>query len=443
MKVSRYNILVKLSPTESLIYNSHSGALSKIDSHLAEVIGTSDSAVNEDGLSKLEIQALAEMLRCGYIIDDNVDEVKKIQAEIAEQRCNKNQLKLVIAPTLDCNFGCPYCFEQPKHGQMDQLVQKAIKELLRQKLSMGTIERVSVVWYGGEPLLAKALIFSLSQDLIGICRKFNVHYRASIITNGYLIDEDTAERMYENHIRFAQITVDGSRMVHNQRRFLRTNPEIDTYSKIIDGINILNLHNIHVSVRINVDTSNQVNIKHSVQELSDEISDKQRTNIYLGHVFSYENGALPNECLTKEEFCHCQMDCALELKNVGFDQALKRLYPKKRIIYCSAPLDNVFVIDPFGFLYKCWNDICEQEHSIGTVQEYINGYPMQAETEKWSNYSALEKEPCSKCTLFPICGGGCPRQVIHLKSDNVCEYTEAAIRDMMYLQYSMRHKEGG
>jgi radical SAM protein with 4Fe4S-binding SPASM domain len=51
----------------------------------------------------------------------------------------------------------------------------------------------------------------------------------------------------------AQITIDGCEKRHNQRRFLKSNPEKGTYDQILQGINQFARRGIKVSVRMNVD----------------------------------------------------------------------------------------------------------------------------------------------------------------------------------------------
>lgn len=41
------------------------------------------------------------------------------------------------------------------------------------------------------------------------CQRYNVTYTADIITNGYLLDEDTCKELFKCRIKRAQITVDG------------------------------------------------------------------------------------------------------------------------------------------------------------------------------------------------------------------------------------------
>ena len=50
-------------------------------------------------------------------------------------------------------------------------------------------------WFGGEPLLAPEIVESLSQRLIALADERGIEYDAGIITNGYLLDQDTVDML--------------------------------------------------------------------------------------------------------------------------------------------------------------------------------------------------------------------------------------------------------
>ena len=91
-------------------------------------------------------------------------------------------------------------------------------EALTIEKHLGGVKYLSVAWFGGEPLVGMPVIESLSQRIIALCKEKNVQYSASIITNGYLLTKEVAEKLKEYHVRSAQITVDGPKEIHDTRR---------------------------------------------------------------------------------------------------------------------------------------------------------------------------------------------------------------------------------
>lgn len=438
MKASQYNIINMFSEDKGIAYNSYSGALVEISSEFCNILKQIESGKEQNILSEHEQEILSNMKRCGFIIDDVVDESAEFQKIIERQRKNEKALKLVIAPTLNCNFECPYCFEECRTGKMSDDVQDSIVRFVDVKLQNGAVQTVSVTWYGGEPLLEKNIIYSLADRLIDLCAKYNVDYTSSIITNGYLIDSISAEGLKNSKVKFAQITIDGDKDFHNRRRHLKGNLTDDTYDKIISGINILNSFGIRVSIRINVDSENNENIKKGISELSSRIKDKSKTSVYLGHVFDSEhNGYCQSTgCLSYEQFGQCRLDSAELIENSGFMKSIQNSYPRLRPNYCMATLQSSFVIGPYGEMYKCWNDIGHIEYSIGTTDTYTENQIASTEENSWLEYSPLDDEKCKSCGVLPICGGACPRDIVHSGKGHVCESDYYIVKDLMNFYYN-------
>ena len=81
---------------------------------------------------------------------------------------------------------------------MSKDIQDKIVEYVRRQVS--TISQLSVNWYGGEPLLAIDVIESLTEHFLKICKENNITYSSTIITNGYLLDMETVNRLIEYQI---------------------------------------------------------------------------------------------------------------------------------------------------------------------------------------------------------------------------------------------------
>ena len=67
---------------------------------------------------------------------------------------------------------------------MNADVKKNIIDLVKDHAAAG--KNISVVWYGGEPLLDFESVCMLSKSFIDVCRTYGVNYHASMLSNGYL-----------------------------------------------------------------------------------------------------------------------------------------------------------------------------------------------------------------------------------------------------------------
>src|ERR1051326_4270368 len=146
---SRYNIPVPLKDGRRVVYNSLTQALAVWqveDVKAYEKIIAGDT----EGVPRKIFQ---DLLRGGYIVNENIDEVKVLEDMYTRHRFDTQNVVLTIAPTMACNFVCDYCFQgQDKpHETMSQGVQDAIISMMERAAPQ--VKTVGVCWYGGEPLV--------------------------------------------------------------------------------------------------------------------------------------------------------------------------------------------------------------------------------------------------------------------------------------------------
>lgn len=141
MKISRWLTLVKTNNNGTLAWSSYTGALAKVDREFLAVIEAMKSGENVCNDSHL----VREMTRCGFIVGDDVDEFAAYGELVGREKLRADSLKLVIAPTLDCNFSCPYCFETRRNVIISREIQKAIARYARKKLEAESVKAFSVV----------------------------------------------------------------------------------------------------------------------------------------------------------------------------------------------------------------------------------------------------------------------------------------------------------
>lgn len=218
MKKSRYNKIIHLEDGKTIAFNSVTCALAEVDEEFLDTLENIEH-INIDEVSPEKKELIDNMMEGNYIVDDKMDELKLLKFRNYSGKFSSNGVGLVIAPTLACNFACPYCYETAKSGMITEEVQASLLEMIEDTAKHKY--DVDITWYGGEPLLAKDIVFNFSKKAIAICEREGVKYRAYIVTNGYLINEEIVEEMKKAHITGAQITVDGPPSIHNTRRILK------------------------------------------------------------------------------------------------------------------------------------------------------------------------------------------------------------------------------
>lgn len=407
MKKSKYNILFEHNGSK-YAFNSFTCALNKVNDNFINILDCIESNTKEKCIE--DKQLIDNMLQAGYLIDDDHDELKALQFFNFNKKFNDDKLYITIAPTLACNFACPYCYETAKPGIMTQEVQDKTIEFIRKNLK--NKKHLIVLWFGGEPLLAKDVIYNLSSRMISMCEEMDINYSATMVSNSYLLDEETAINLKKFRIGRVQVTIDGPEKTHNLRRKLKNSNE-PTFHKILRNICNLKKVGIPIVIRINVDKTNV----HSVNELIDvlETYDLKDQYAYLGYTRSYDESCptkMSSDCLDLSEYGTLSATFAELLAKRGFDNIIKSTYPSVKAIHCSANALNSFIIAPTGDLYKCENIIGDINHCIGNIftscnENHVENVKHKMNGIDWLLYSPFEYNKCRECNILPICMGGC------------------------------------
>lgn len=242
LKESAYNFIYDdLGKDQIVFYNSRTGALAVVHEDQYKQY----KGFQEKGKEIEDAEFLKNLLKCGYLLPAEVDEKFLIKTNMMQGRYNKNLLSLTIAPTMACNFRCIYCFEKGHYGNslMDGETQIALMNFIKSHLD--GVKNINVTWFGGEPLLGMSVIESLSEQIIALCEEKELQYQAGIITNGYLLTPENAEKLKKYNVRYAQVTVDGPKEIHNERR-----PTVNgqgTYDVIMNNLkSICGILHVHV-----------------------------------------------------------------------------------------------------------------------------------------------------------------------------------------------------
>ena len=126
--------------------------------------------------------------------------------------------ELILLPTEKCNLRCTYCYEDFAIGRMSEATQVAIERFIDRRVP--ELVELRLNWFGGEPLVAKAVVLRLAQHAKKVCDQHGVVLKGGMTTNGYLLDAELLDRLLDNDHDFFQITLDGWEESHDAvRRF--------------------------------------------------------------------------------------------------------------------------------------------------------------------------------------------------------------------------------
>ncbi len=387
MKKSKYNYLVSRKENQSLLFNTRNHALIEVDDDTLKKYnnGTLDSEI---------VEAMSEL---GFLIENDVDELKEMQEDYEKFCVDHSRLELTVMTTERCNFRCPYCYQN--HEAKDMTLEKAqtlckfLKEIYKNET-----HTVDLSWFGGEPLLNPEPIFLVEKLL----REWNFGGYSHITTNGYLLTDEMLERFRkETRIDSLQITLDGTTEQHNAtRRHVSGKP---TYEVICKNIQNAVAKGFYVTIRLNLNKENE-NIDPFLKELEQLRLDRTRYEIHItnAHNFEYSEKLKNFYYDTPEEFseAYTKVQDSLIRANYRFQKNWTK------DAGCSFERDNVFLVSCDLNLYLCTS--CELSEYFKQGYIRIDGSLYLNENyRKRRELSVFKEEECRECIVLPMCMGAC------------------------------------
>lgn len=415
---SKYNFLVELEEGRYVLYNSYTNNLVELTVEDWEKI-----KLIKEGNRIIDKDLIDELIEECILVEDDELIYQKVKLSRLNTRFRSDIIHLTIVPTMGCNFACPYCFEKDVHDRktMSAEIQDGVIEFIKKYQNL---HYLSIDWYGGEPLLA----FNVIENIMNKINTLNIEsFHSSIVTNGYLLNESIINKFKELGIKRMQLTIDGLKDTHNQRRPHKT--QKDSFETIINNLILTSqlYPELEVHVRVNIDKDNSEEF-FMLNEYLRKIINSTNIYAYPAYITDY------NSCNTG--FCLLnRLDQAdFALKNGDKYPFDRFYYPRTRINECTARFANSFVIGPEGELYRCWCDVGESSKICGSIYEGVTNADVHT---KYMTYEdPLFDTQCKECSYFPICNGGCVLRRINNKGNNnldLCTIQKGRIEDFIKL----------
>ena len=415
LKQSRFNFTYKRADDETVIYNTFSKAIITLND--AEYRCFQNEQYSE------EMQL--EMKEQGILVDRDFDELSFLKYFHYKTKFSNAVLYLTIAPTLDCNFACPYCYENRRKGKMNPEVQEAICGYIEEMLQSGA-ETVDISWYGGEPLLYFDVVENLSERISGLCRQYGRILKMHMVTNGYLLTPEIIQRLDELGVTRIQITLDGVAEHHNITRPLRDGT--GTFEKIVRNLRLFEDSPIAVVIRMNVDNRNCADYQ-EIQQLIETL-DNPNISLYASPVedLNKDRDNSISEFMSMDQFESFTVQTCGEGGATSNDFAVM----DNRYCFCTAETENCYVVDDRGDFYKCWDEVGRTEYRCFNILDREN-----ADYSHIASFVAADPfsdDKCRSCVFLPLCFGGCKFQRAHL-SKSVCGFTDQTLRQYLETMY--------
>lgn len=307
------------------------------------------------------------------------------------QKKPKNITGYTIFPTTDCNARCFYCFElgRSRFPMSEETAHKVAKYISEHCGG----EKVSISWFGGEPLFNKQAI----EIICGELRKESIEFKSTAVSNGYLFDEETVKRAVTDwNLKKVQITLDGTEVVYNKAKafiYKNTNP----YQTVLTNLGHLLDAEVTVQIRLNMDLYNAEELLRLVDELAQKFQNRKGFHVYAHYIF---DGNTPMaESHTEIEWAEReQAMIRLEEKIASYGFSGKGGFSKNyRLNFCMADSGKAVTILPNGDIGLC--EHFSEDEFIGHIDSDRFD---EAMVKSWRK-TAPEIPECAKCFYYPEC----------------------------------------
>lgn len=422
-KSSNYNYFVD-DFKNFTVYNTRTGSILSGESHkmdFEQFINEPNSFMNHEYFDILHSS--------GIVIDEKCDELLELH-ELHNSIATK-RLKITIAPTLNCNFICNYCFVDINKGEIKNQLLDGILHYIEQKCVEQSVEKCDIIWFGGEPLLVIEKVEYFMSKFKKLSEKYNFSSQSSIVTNGYFLSLDVFERLIENAILSIQVTLDGVSENHNK---YRTQEDLKPTFDIIYN-NLLRIHqeikydNFSIGIRSNFLEDNLESMENFIPMFLKDFKTDNRFSISFRPIIDF-TGKSKNAIKTKREAREIESHLIKQLfyrnDSLNISRPMFSLLPNPLHRWCSATEKDNLIISYDGSIYKCDSCITDSSKKIGKINE--NGQISYNENKKQWTYSIFDecKVRCLNCKRLPICMGGCILEIIET-GDFICHYTDEYI----------------
>lgn len=368
--------------------------------------------MNEGEAQFSDAETAGMLTEKGYLLEsDNENKLYRNRYfDFIDQR-DDEEVQLFFVPNYSCNFSCSYCYQDeytnPNQSASIELID-AFFEYVRKEFAG---RRKYLTIFGGEPLLNTPHQRSLIARLVE--RAGETDLDICVVTNGYYL-ENYIDLLSKGKVREIQITLDGTKKIHDQRRFLKGGSP--TFDPIVRGIDAALEAGFPVNLRMVIDRQNIDNLP----ELASFAIEKGWTshplfktqigrNYELHHCQSTPDQLFTRLSLFKKIFELTEIHPhILEFYKPSYSVA-KYLAENGELpdpLFDACPAcKSEWAFDYTGRIFSCTATVGKEEESLGTF------YPEVTKNEQmiyqWTSRDVTSIEACKNCSVQLACGGGC------------------------------------
>lgn len=433
MKESKFNLTGEYDDHQVWVYNTLTTAAILLDKEEYHQIFNLHMLSDND-------ETFLQLHDMGFFLDDDFNELaylKHLRDTVVES--NSKIADIMIAPTMDCNARCYYCFESGCHH--DKMSIQTADAVVKYIIDNWNHDLFNINWFGGEPLMAPDIIDYISEQL----EANEVKYISRITTNGYYLTPEVALRAKEKwNTHKIQISIDALNEEYNRIKRYINNDCDNPFERVIANLeNALRL-GLTIRVRINFNPLRKDKASQLMEYLQSKFGQYSGFSSYFAPIDAEQKIAPTVAGLFENEVEHPYLSLIRFSQQYGYFSGNDRgadgnflydekgllsslkLYPSPTNCYASCPC--VFAIDSRGDLYKCHRVLGKgPQYSSGNVSTGI----IKNEIYDFFCDSDLPYKECESCKILPICQGGCKINAYIYKDEHACSPIKSIVGDLI------------
>lgn len=317
---------------------------------------------------------------------------------------------MVLEVAQDCNLRCTYCYaEGGSYGGQARLLDSETARAAARFLieESGDREVLTLVLFGGEPLLNKDAIAAAVDEAETLSAAAGKKLSVSLTTNGTLLDSETVEFLHKHRIVVA-VSLDGPPDLHNANRPYASGQ--GSYEKIQPQLKrLLDNSTAPVAARVTLVPEQWSRI----DEVFDHLMDLGFHEVGVSPASPISEKLLPTP--QQEELLLQAMagmarrfaEAAREGRILPFSnilELLSRLHTgQTKAVACGAGY-GYLAVDAGGEFYLCHRLAGEKGFEVGDLK---TGPDPEKIRSSLTHVTKGKDEMCGKCWARTLCSGGC------------------------------------
>jgi uncharacterized protein len=392
MRLSKYLKIFPApdNPGHFILYSTRRASVLRVPEKTLRII--------EDGtISDADRETL---VRYGILVPDQATEREELLNRFTKANHKSRRFTAIMVLNLDCNLACGYCFEEGVRGKRAMSPETAdllVEMIEREHIAKG--RKVSLDFYGGEPLLSIDSIRSISTRLRNASEVKGLPFEFSLVTNGTLLTRSLAQELAGLGMHGVKITLDGPREVHDRSRpFVSGKGSFDIIVKNI--LEVMDVTKVQIGGNFTQENYREfprlLDYLINVGITPDKLQMVQFNQV-TGRV---GNGEIPDYAGT----CNCtDKPWLIEATIFLRDEILRRGFPtpKPGPAGCMVEFSNDIVVNVDGAIYKCPAFVGREGFAVGDLRSGIVDNGKAYNPDVWKNPECLE------CAYLAQCFGGC------------------------------------